>query len=84
MHKLSILKITGLFFKQSLGRNFAGVNSDLVQNPEWAKSRNGQNPELVKILNWTKSRIGQNPEWKKSRMNKIQNRTNFKDRESRD
>ena len=60
MHKLSILKITGLFFKQSLGRNFAGVNLDLVQNPEWAKSRmekiqNEQDPESNQLQRLRKS-----------------------------
>ena len=64
------------------------------------KISNGQNPELQnsertksrmeKIGNWTKFRSGQNPEWTKSlieqnpELNKIQNRINFKDRESQD
>ena len=56
--------------------------------PSWTKSRIGQNPELDKIPSWTKSPIGQNPElennpnWTKSAMDKIWNRTNFKDRQS--
>ena len=41
----------------------------IEQNPEWKISRIGQNPELDKIPNWSTSQI-----------DKIQNRTNFKDK----
>ena len=66
-----------------------GQNPDVDKIPNWTKPRIWRNPERKKscigqIPKLDKIPIGQNPKWKKSRTGKIQNLTNFKDRESQD